>query len=132
MWNLVDSKAKSGDLIGAKRLWLDHPLFGPAREQAGVAAHLREMVQDYSGWHWLHADPGVAPDPPAINRLDMIHVPTLVVVGERDLPDILSIANALTSGINGADQVAIPDVGHMTNMEAPAKFNDLLLNFLTS
>jgi 3-oxoadipate enol-lactonase len=132
MWNLVDGTAKAGDLTGAKRLWLDHPLFGPAREQAGVAARLRDMVQDYSGWHWIHTDPGVAPDPPAINRLDAIHVPTLIVVGDRDLPDIHRIADALRSGISGAELVAMPRVGHMANMEAPAEFNDLLGNFLTS
>jgi pimeloyl-ACP methyl ester carboxylesterase len=90
------------------------------------------MVQDYSGWHWLHADPGVASDPPAINRLDAIHAPTLVVVGDRDLPDIHSIADALAAGIRGADLVAMLGVGHLANMEAPAEFNDLLLNFLTS
>lgn len=132
MWNLVDGTAKAGDLAGAKRLWLEHPLFGPARERAGVAAHLGEMVHDYSGWHWLHTDPGVAPDPPAVKRLDTIQVPTLIVVGDRDLSDIHRIADALISGIRGASLIAIPGVGHMANMEAPAEFNDLLLNFLTT
>jgi 3-oxoadipate enol-lactonase len=130
LWSVVDSTAKSGDMACAKTLWLEHPLFAPAREQTAVSARLVEMVSDYSGWHWIHADPGVAPGPAAINCLSALPVPTLVVVGERDLPDIHRIADTLASGIRGAARVVIPRAGHMTNMEAPAAFNDVLLDFL--
>jgi len=130
LWAAIDGKAKSGDVAAAKRHWLEHPLFAPAREHAHIAVHLSQMVQDYSGWHWIHTDPGVAPGPPAIRRLKELSVPTLVVVGERDLPDFHRVADTLASGIVGAHREQIPDAGHMANMEAPRVFNQLLMDFL--
>ena len=132
LWKVMDSTAKAGDVAGAKRLWLEHPLFGAAREQPEVAARLAQMVQDYSGWHWLHADPGVAAGAPAVQRLGEIQVRTLVMVGERDLPDFHAVADTLSSGIAGAARVSVPGVGHMVNMEAPHPFNRQLMDFLTA
>ncbi len=130
LWKAMDSEAKAGEVDQAKRLWLEHPLFAAAREQPGVAARLAEMVQDYSGWHWLHDDPGTAPGAPAISRLREIGVRTLVMVGARDLPDFQSIADTLFSGIPGAARVSVPGAGHMLNMEAPLEFNRQLIEFV--
>jgi pimeloyl-ACP methyl ester carboxylesterase len=129
-WNAIANQAKSGDLQGAKRMWLEHPLFAPAREQPALASRLSDMVYDYSGWHWINADPGLAPASPAISRLASVGNRTLVVCGDRDLPDFQDIAATLVAGIPGATRVAIPGAGHMANMEAPAAFNDALLHFL--
>jgi 3-oxoadipate enol-lactonase len=130
LWKVMDCTAKAGDVAGAKRLWLEHPLFGAAREQPGVAARLAQMVQDYSGWHWLHSDPGVAAGAPAVQRLSEIRVRTLVMVGERDLPDFHTVADTLSLGIAGAVRVLVPGVGHMINMEAPLEFNRQLIDFV--
>ena len=129
-WNAIDSQAKSGDLLGAKRMWLEHPLFTPAREHATVALNLSHMVYAYSGWHWINVDPGLAPETPAINCLANVRARTLVITGDKNLPDFQRIADILMSGIPGASRVVIPGSGHMTNMEAPAAFNDALLKFL--
>jgi len=129
-WSAIVAAAKAGSLARARRLWLEHPLFAPAREHPSVAARLAEMVNGYSGWHWLNSDPGIVPDPPVAQRLAEIHAPTLVLVGERDLPDFHTIAQALAGGIPGANHDVVPRVGHMCNMEAPAAFNDLLSDFL--
>jgi len=129
-WSSIDHRAKSGDLRGAKQMWIEHPLFAQARAQPDVARRLSEMVSDYSGWHWIHADPGVAPEPPAIARLGMVRSPTLIIVGGCDLPDFQGIAEILASGIQGATKIVIPDAGHVSNMEAPVAFNEALLGFL--
>ena len=128
-WTGIYLAAKSGDLEGARRSWLGHPLFAPARAQPGVASRLAEMVRDYSGWHWTHRDPGLVPDPPAIALLNTVRARTLVIVGERDLPDFQGITDVLVAGINGASKIVIPNAGHMSNMEAPAEFNEALLGF---
>jgi pimeloyl-ACP methyl ester carboxylesterase len=130
-WNTIDARAKAGDLAEARRLWLEHPLFAPARAQSNVAIRLTEMVQDYSCWHWIHADPGLAAGAPAINRLGEIQARTTVMVGERDLPDFQKIAETLACGIKGAVRLTVPGVGHMVNMEAPQKFNSQLTSFLS-
>ena len=132
LWAAIDSRAKSGDVAEAKRLWLEHPLFAAARSRPAVAARLSAMVHEYSGWHWVHADPGVVAGAPAIERLGEIRVRTLIVEGERDLPDFRTVANTLAAGIAGASRVLANGVGHMANMEAPDKFNRDLLDFLLS
>lgn len=69
-------------------------------------------------------------DPPIRPRLNTIEVPTLVLVGEHDLPDMLEIAGMLSSTIPGAKQASVHDAGHLANMEQPAHFNELVLDFL--
>jgi pimeloyl-ACP methyl ester carboxylesterase len=125
LWKL----GRSGDVAGAQQLWLKHPLFAPALAHAS-GARLRQMVQDYSGWHWLHPDPGRGLEPPAAGRLAEIQAPTLVVIGEHDLPDFHAIADLLHKQIRGARKAVLPGAGHMANMEAPEQFNEVVLNFL--
>jgi len=57
--------------------------------------------------------------PRAATRLGTIRVPTLVVVGERDLPDFLLIARTLAREIAGARLVTLADAGHLAPLEAP-------------
>ena len=129
-WGAIASAAKAGDLATARRLWLEHPLFARRANNPNVAARLAQMVQDYSGWHWLHSDPGVAAGAPAIGRLGEIRARTLVVTGERDLPDFHGVADTLLAGIAGAVRVSLPRAGHMANMEAAPEFNRQLIKFL--
>ncbi|MEW6547141.1 MAG: alpha/beta hydrolase [Bacillota bacterium] len=70
-------------------------------------------------------------NPPAMGRPGAIKAPTLVVVGEGDVPDILRIAEILQNGIPGATRVIIPGTGHMLNMQKPPEFNRIVLDFLT-
>ena len=89
------------------------------------------MVSDYSGWHWMNHDPGRPFKPPAIQRLANIHVPTLIIVGELDTPDFHAIATTLERGIPGATKVMLPGVGHLGNLEAPDRFNEIVMEFLS-
>lgn len=66
----------------------------------------------------------------ANGRLAEITVPTLVLVGELDLPEKVEQSASLANEINNAQHSIIPNVAHMLNMEAPAQFNQLVLDFL--
>jgi 3-oxoadipate enol-lactonase len=123
-----ETAAKSGVEAG-KAQWLAHPLFAPAQEKPEVAARLERIVSDYSGWHLINTDPVRYPDPPAAQRLHEISAPTLIVVGERDLPDFHVIADTLQQ-IPNARKVMLQSLGHMCNMENPSTFNDVALDFL--
>jgi len=68
--------------------------------------------------------------PPAIKRLSEIRVPTLIIAGDRDVSDIIAIADVLEANINGAKKVVIPGSGHIVNMEKPEEFNRIVLDFL--
>lgn len=126
----IFSMASREGVEATREAWLHHPLFQPASEQPHVASKLRRMVGDYSGWHWLNHDPEESPRPPAIERLAAIGAPTLVIAGERDLPDFQAIADILATRIPHAEKAIIPHAGHMSNMEAPAAFNATVLQFL--
>lgn len=121
---------RGGDITGAKRLWLDCPLFAPARRDAVVAARLAAMVAAYSGWHWAHRDPAHAIEPPAITRLGEIRAPTCLMIGEKDVPDFRVMHDLFVLSGRYNRTVTIPDAGHMTNMEQPGPFNDAVLDFL--
>ncbi len=123
-------KAKQGGIEAAKEYWLNCDLFVPAAEQPSVDARLKQIVEDYSGWHFVNDDPASIPETPAIHRLDVLTMPTLVVIGERDIPDFHRMADIMTEGIAGAKKVVINRVGHMANMEAPEQFNEIVLVFL--
>jgi pimeloyl-ACP methyl ester carboxylesterase len=123
---------RAGDLATAKARWLANELFAPARRNPAVSAHLERMIGDYSGWHWLHRDPVRGIEPPATKQLDRVRAPTLVIVGEQDVPDCLAIADRLGRAISDAQKIVLPGVGHMANMEAPAAFNATLLRFLAA
>jgi pimeloyl-ACP methyl ester carboxylesterase len=129
----IHAAARRGDMEQAKQLWLDTEWFTPAREQPEVAARLKEIVSGYSGWHFINADSGQGLNPPANARLGAIRAPTLVIVGERDLPFYnLPLADRLEQGIPHAQKVIIPEAGHMSNMEVPHVFNRIVLSFLVS
>ena len=70
------------------------------------------------------------PDPPVRRRLGEIRVPTLVVVGSEDVPDIRAIADLLASSIPGARLEEIAGAGHLPSLERPDELNRLLLDFL--
>ena len=122
--------ARTQGVDAGKTAWIAHPIFAPALEQAAIGEQFRAMVQDYTGWHFLNRDPDQRLDPPAAQRLHEIHCPTLVVVGERDLPDFQQIADLLHTGIVGAQKVVLPGVGHLASMEATAPCTELLGAFL--
>lgn len=129
-WSVLGSLARSTGIEAAKRAWLTDELFASANEQPAVAARLAQMVADYSGYHWVNHDPGRWSDLPANRPLEQLRRPTLVLVGERDVPDFQQIAHLIAARAPHARQLTLAGVGHMSNMEAPLAFNEAVLSFL--
>jgi len=67
---------------------------------------------------------------PALSALGEISVPTLVIVGEHDIPDIHAHAGALAGGIPQSQRVVVYRSGHLVPMEQPQVFNRMVLDFL--
>lgn len=55
--------------------------------------------------------------------LPQIRVPTLLVWGASDVRSPVSVAGELEKLIPGARLVVIPEAGHLSNLEAPGRFN---------
>lgn len=62
--------------------------------------------------------------------LPSVTVPTLVLHGAEDVRSPDTVAQALAAAIPGATLVVLEGVGHMSNLEAPERFNAELLSFL--
>ena len=69
-------------------------------------------------------------NPPAIDRLDDIETPTLVLVGDLDTQYSLAAAEYLASHIPTAQKLVIPGTSHLPNLEKPEEFNRLLDRFI--
>jgi len=102
----------------------------PAMEQARLVPGLRTMARE-NAHCWLE-NPVLQrpPRPVAATRLGEIKVATLLVIGDRDVPQIKATIETLQRGIGGSKKVAIKDAGHMVNLEKPDVFNDVVLKFL--
>lgn len=70
----------------------------------------------------------VRPDSTA--TLATIDVPTLIVVGEEDVPTPVKEARLLHERIAGSRLEIISSAGHLANLERPAAFNHVLTEFL--
>src|SRR5262249_14693608 len=55
---------------------------------------------------------------------------TLILDGERDIPDVHAQSGAIQSGIWGSRREVIPGVGHLVPLEAPADLNSRIVGFL--
>jgi len=69
-------------------------------------------------------------EPPAVDRLSEILVPTLVIVGEHDLPDFHAMATTLSTNIPGAVHHVLAGAGHLAHLAAPGEFVRLLRQFV--
>jgi len=125
----VARRVQAGGVLAGREAWLAHPLFAAARQRPDLAAALAAMVAGYPGQHWLGQDPHRQIRPP-IEVLEGVIVPTLVAVGERDVPGFREMSAVLARRIPGAAYHVVADAGHMINMEQPAAVCQLLTRFV--
>jgi 2-hydroxy-6-oxonona-2,4-dienedioate hydrolase len=128
---------QSGDLELAvemqNRLWIDGPYRQPdqvnprVRERAAAMSRIA-LVNDT--WRRMDSAPFHELVPPAVQRLNQIQVPLLVVAGQLDNPEILRAADVMAAGISDSRKIILPDCAHMPNMEQPEHFNRFVLDFL--
>ncbi len=135
-WSSVYETARSSGVEAAKDVWRNSPVARPSLGRPGVAARLEEMLQDYSGWHWVNENSARLPhrlrepDRRVAERLDEITQPVLVIVGERELPGAHAVADYLERNVRNARKIVLPGVGHFPMMEDPDAFNEVVLKFL--
>ena len=110
-------------------VWGDGPGQPAGRAAAPVRERLREMIANNYRLHHEDAKPRVL-EPPAVDRLGEIHVPTLVIWGDLDFTEVGATAKLLLERVSGAQEAFFPGVAHMVSMEQPERFNTVVLDFL--
>jgi 3-oxoadipate enol-lactonase len=126
----VFDAAINGNSTRASELWLENPLIVPAMENPGLRERIRLMA--YENAHvWLANYVLQKTEPTAAQRLPEIKLPTLVILGDRDVPPIKAIVEKIAGEVPGAQKVVIPGAGHLVNMERPEAFDAAVLGFLS-
>jgi len=127
-WPPMRDAIEAGDVERARRLQME--IWAPlgVDDEAGRRIldvsidNAHELTMDESGAEGL--------DPPAIERLREVSVPTLIMPADLD-PPWLHRANAiLATEIAGARVAHLPNVDHVIPMRAPDAFNEIVLDFL--
>ena len=100
------------------------------RENVDSAARalVREMILDnYASV--IDSYPEAAPGFDVMSRLAEIRAPTLVMIGDSDLPDMQAISQLVADKIRGAKRLLIPSADHLPNLENPVLFNRSVIDF---
>jgi 3-oxoadipate enol-lactonase len=117
-WEAAEAKGDVAELAE-----LDMEIWAPM----GVDDELRAMFVE-------NAEASNADDPaveePSVERLGAIGVPTLVVTGGRDVPDLEQVGDLLAREIPGAQRAVIEEADHMIQWRAPDELAELVLDFL--
>jgi pimeloyl-ACP methyl ester carboxylesterase len=70
--------------------------------------------------------------PDSTPLLSSISCPTTIVSGEEDAIIPAAETTSMQQAIRGATLITMPKVGHLSNLEAPSAFNDVLAGVATS
>jgi 3-oxoadipate enol-lactonase len=126
--NEVEAAIAGGDLASA--IDLDLRPWTPMGVEDAAGAELRANAHDNAQLVTIDEELSQAPAWTALDRLGEIRVPTLVMEGERDVPEFREIARILAERIPGARLVTVPDADHVIHVRQPASFNRYLVEFL--
>jgi pimeloyl-ACP methyl ester carboxylesterase len=107
-------------------------LLGPTsrRERPELEEEIRGLIEDNSPAAIHDALECLATRPDATPLLGAIRCPTLVTVGEEDALTPVGLHRAMKAAIPGARLEVIEGAGHLANLEQPAAYNEVLLEFL--
>jgi pimeloyl-ACP methyl ester carboxylesterase len=90
----------------------------------------RMLTENVKGWGTPRPDLVRWPSGVPAEHLGEISVPTLVLRGGLENPNIVAAADLLAEKIPKATLRIIPAAGHHLNMEAPEQFDAAVLGFL--
>ena len=121
--------AERGDVKAAIANWAADPyLTAPGSDAA--RKRLRELLEANPHNLTHRDDLQTPPRQPALGRLGEIKTPTLVLVGEADIPDVHAHCGAIQAGVAGSKRVVVGKAGHLPYLERPDEFNRLVSEFL--
>ena len=126
---------EAGDLELAAELETKVFFDGMGRTPAQVNQEMRRLALEMNRMALTHAAQKLGQQKPnteikAMQRLDTLKIPLLLVVGEHDEPVVHAGADYLVAHLPGARKVVLPDTAHLANMDHPEQFQQALQAFL--
>ena len=116
------------------QIWFD----GMGRSKEDVDPVIRQLVYEMARLVTEHEVKGIGThvrkefENPAVDRLDELIIPTLLIIGDKDIPYLLLAADYMEQHMPNASKVVIPNTAHLPNMEQPEIFRNAVDTFLKS
>jgi len=136
MFAAATEAGKKEGAAQAAEVWLDDPYQGPARDNEAARRRVRQVLQENIAT-FLHFAPGSvavqqieSSSVPLYQRLSDIHVPTLIIFGDKDTADARENYENWAKGIPNAKKVVIAGAAHLNNIDKPKEYNQAVLEFL--
>lgn len=128
-------KAGDIDLVAEleTQIWFD----GVGRTPDQVDQDMRRLCYEMNHKALVNEQRGMGTrlpnsETPAVERLEHLRMPILVVVGAHDTPYILAAADYMVEKLPPARKVVIEDGAHLPNMDHPRQFASIVSAFLES
>lgn len=129
-WAAEEDALERGDVDAAVAAVLDTWTLpnAPAELRERVATMQRRAYELHADAEEVsEAEDPVETDPDSLTRL---HMPALVMVGDRDKPEFIRGAEVLAETLPNARREVIEGAGHLAPLETPEAFREMLLSFL--
>jgi 3-oxoadipate enol-lactonase len=130
VWERSAQALEAGDLTRSVEIELE--AWAPMGTEDAVGRLIHDIAVDNAGVELIDDELYLSPETPTIERLSEITCPTLVVTGDRDVPEMEAIAKILVSDIPEANHASIHDADHVVNLRQPDEFNRIVIDFLTT
>ncbi len=111
---------------------MKRPAFAATIVDPEAGQRFKQIAKDYTFWAFANPNPIRSLKPAAVERLNEIGVPTLIVTAEKDIPACLEIAHQMNQSVENSRMVVMKGTGHLLHMEKPREFNKTLRDFLAS
>ena len=116
---------EKGDIAGAAENWSrDVYIIAPGHEAA--RRKLRDVLAGNPQNLKQSGEMEIRNSPPAVARLSEISAPTLILVGESDIPDVHAHCGIIEAGIPGAHREVVKGAGHLIQLDNPDFFTEKL------
>jgi len=120
---------RHGDAKAAAENWSKDPYLIANGHDAARKRFYEELIRYPQNMSYT-GEFEILPTSPAILHLGEIEVPTFVLVGEFDIPDVHAQCGAIDAGIPAAQRDIIKGDGHLIQLEDPQLFTERLIRFV--
>ncbi|HZD80726.1 MAG TPA: alpha/beta fold hydrolase [Actinomycetota bacterium] len=124
----IEELVDAGELEAAVRIEME--IWAPLGVEDEAGARILQIALDNRHELTMDEQDARGLDPPAVQRLESIAVPTLVLPADHDPPTSQRASAILAERIPGARLAQIPEVDHVINVRRPDEFDRVVLEFL--
>jgi len=115
-WEAYVELGRTGDIEGLRKRILENPTFKDLKEGSKEMELIKEIVNDYSGFHFMNRDPREIIE--GNQEIKSLSCPVEVIIGERDEEVQKEVAKKFKDEI-GIEARVIPNCGHIGILEEP-------------